>query len=314
MLKLKNLFRIYMATVPNLIDFYNNQNALATRVSEATAANATSANIESARLGAEARRLDQEKQLEFFRQKMEDLRNKRATGSAEQIAANDITARQQAASLSQGFESTSNQAEKDFRLKLLSMQQEGDQTRQDQLLASNKDIANIGAVETMLTQQRKEELAAPQAAADLQKTKQATRQDLIKQLQEAEKLPTAWFDKSKGEFKDRIVKSIKAELTSMGENADMIPEVLAAQAPQVAARAKALASNLDTDFAQYAQDGRIQKAMKLMSDYQEALASGRVNSTVTKRAIETRLAAKLNALGVNSADMAKIKKTYSLDL
>lgn len=302
-----------MANVKSLIEFYNNQNALATRVSEATAANQTSANIESARLGAEAKRLDQEKQLEFFRQKMEDLRNKRATGSAEQIAANDITARQQAASLSQGFEGTQNAAQREFQMKLQTMNEAGANQRQGELIASNKDVANIGAVEKMLSEQRKEDLGAPQAAADLQKTKQATRADLIKQLGEAEKLPTSWLDKSKGEFKDRIVKSIKAELTAMGENADMIPEVLAAQAPQVAAKAKALADNLDNDFAQYAQDGRIQKATKLISDYQEALASGRVNSTVTKRAIETRLTAKLNALGVTSADIAKIKKTYSLD-
>jgi hypothetical protein len=302
-----------MANVKSLIEFYNNQNALATRVSEATAANQTSANIESARLGAEAKRLDQEKQLEFFRQKMEDLRNKRATGSAEQIAANDITARQQAASLSQGFEGTQNAAQREFQMKLQTMNEAGANQRQGELIASNKDVANIGAVEKMLSEQRKEDLGAPQAAADLQKTKQATRADLIKQLGEAEKLPTSWLDKSKGEFKDRIVKSIKAELTAMGENADMIPEVLAAQAPQVAAKAKALADNLDNDFAQYAQDGRIQKATKLISDYQEALASGRVNSTVTKRAIETRLTAKLNALGVTSADIAKIKKTYALD-
>jgi hypothetical protein len=305
-----------MANVKSLIEFYNNQNALATRVSEATAANQTSANIESARLGAEAKRLDQEKQLEFFRQKMEDLRNKRATGSAEQIAANDITARQQAAALSQGFSESSNAAERDFRLKLQSMQQEGDQARQNQLIASNKDIANIGAVETMMTQQRKEELAAPQAAADLEKTKQATRADLIKQLQEAEKLPTEYYDvfgasnSDKAKFKDRIVNSIKAELTAMGENSDMIPEVIAAKAPQVAAKAKALASSIDNDFTQFAQDGRIQRATKLISDYQEKLMSGTVTSAAGKRAMDTYLTNKLNSLGITSADIAKIKKSY----
>jgi hypothetical protein len=312
-----------MATVPSLIEFYNNQNALATRVSEASASNQTSANIESARIGAEAKRLDQEKQLEFFRQKMEDLRNARATASNERVAMGDISAREQSAILSKSFEGSQNAAQRDFQLKLQEMNEAGAQTRQNQLLASNKDIANIDTVAKLEAEQRKLELGAPQAEADLQKTraetamigrnKPATRDELIKQLNEAEKLPTSWFDKKPGEFKQRIIDSIKAELGANGENPDMIPEVIAAQAPAVAAKVKDLNSNLDATFAQYATDGRIQQATKLISDYQDAITSGRVNSTVTRVAIEKRLQAKLNALGVTSSDISKIKKMYSLD-
>jgi hypothetical protein len=298
-----------MATVPSLIDFYNNQNTLATRVSEATANNQTTANLESAKLGAEAKRLEQEKQLEFFKQKMEDLRNARATGSAEQIAANDITARSQAATLSQGFQNSSAAAEQDFRTKLLSMQQAGDQQRQDQLLASNKDIANIKAISEL--PQETANLAKTQAeTANIGKNKPATREDLIKQLNEAEKLPTSWLDKKQGEFKDRIVNSIKSDLSALGENPDMIPEVLAAKAPAVAAKAKLLASSVDSDFAQFAQDGRIQKATKLITDYQEKLMSGTVTSAAGKRAMDTYLSAKLKALNITAADMAKIKQAY----
>lgn len=321
---LKNMFSLYMASVPSLIEFYNNQNSLATRVSEATAANKTSANIESARIGQDAKRLAQEKQLEFFRQKMEDLRNQRSTTSAERMALSEQTARQQAAILSQEFSGSQNAANQDFNLRLQQLQDENANARADKQIGANIELEDRRDANTLAREEYKTEQGADQAQADLEykraqtadvgRAKPSTREDLIKQLNEAEKLPSAWYDsKDKKDFKDRLVESIKKDLSSMGENPDMIPEVLAAKAPAVAAKAKALADGLENDFAQYAQDGRIQKATKLISDYQDAIASGRVNSPATKKAIEARLQAKLNALKVTAADITKIKKMYSLD-
>lgn len=320
MLKLKEVFRIYMATVPNLIEFYNNQNTLATRVSEATASNATNANIESARIGQEAKRLAQEKQLEFFRQKMEDLRNQRSTGSADQIAMRDITARQQAAALSQDFEGSQNAGNREFNLKLQAMQDANAQARTDQEIQANLSLEDRRDANTLAREKYKEELGAPQAKADLDKTRAETanigknkpvsREDLIKQLAEAEKLPSEWYGGDKAKFKDRLVESIKADLTKLGENPDMIPEVLAAKAPAVTAKAKALTDNLDNDFAQFAQDGRIQKATTLISDYQEKLMSGTVHSVAGRQKMEAFLTAQLQALKITQADITKIKKAY----
>jgi len=312
-----------MANVKTLLEFYNSNNALTARAAEATAANQTNANIESARIGQDAKRLEQEKQLEFFRQKMEDLRSKRATTSAKRMNMQNIDARSQAATLSQTFEGSQNAANKAFNLQLQEMQDANAQARTNQEIQANLSLEDRRDANTMAREMYKEEQGVDQATADLEykraqtadigRPKPQTREDLIKQLNEAEKLPSEWYGGDKAKFKDRIVKGIKDDLAKLGENPDMIPEVLAAKAPTVAAKAKALASNLDTDFAQYAQDGRIQQATKLISDYQDAIASGRVNSTVTRRAIETRLQARLNALKVTSADIAKIKKTYSLD-
>ena len=312
-----------MANVKTLLEFYNSNNALTARAAEATAANQTNANIESARIGQDAKRLEQEKQLEFFRQKMEDLRSKRATTSAKRMNMQNIDARSQAATLSQTFEGSQNAANKAFNLQLQEMQDANAQARTNQEIQANLSLEDRRDANTMAREMYKEEQGVDQATADLEykraqtadigRPKPQTREDLIKQLNEAEKLPSEWYGGDKAKFKDRIVKGIKDDLAKLGENPDMIPEVLAAKAPTVAAKAKALASNLDTDFEQYAQDGRIQRATQLISDYQAKFMQGIAISAEQKRRYDTYLNRKLKALKITQSDIAKLKQTYSLE-
>lgn len=110
-----------MAKVPALIDFYNNQNQLSVQTVTKEAEMKSAANIESARLGSEARRLDQEKQLEHFKQMMENLRNARSTASAEKVGQMDIEARKQESILSKTFQGSENAAKMAFDEKLQTM-------------------------------------------------------------------------------------------------------------------------------------------------------------------------------------------------
>lgn len=291
--------------VPSLIEFYNNQNALAVQAAGQTASLKTQANIESARLGAEAKRAAQEEQLARFQQLMENMRQQRALTSAEGISMAQIQAENARATL--GREEQGQ--ERAFRQKLAEFEQAGAAQRQTQQLASAKEIAgmNIGAEEkiaamkiaseapeqearTRLYSVQAEALGGPdiEGTINLLSTIATNRKELEKVLG------------GRQAVKD-LATSLSNKLRASGVEPTSIPAVAQAEAPDVKQRVADLSKSLDTDFKTMQKRGAIQYIQQLQLELQTLISQGLVNDP---RAAMKKLQAEAKRLGVTAEDLS----------
>ena len=97
--------------VPSLVDFYNNQNRLAVEAASQTASNRTNMAIAD-------KRLQQEQQLERFRQMMENMRQARSQSSAEGMQKAQIMAQDAQTRLGRDFSTTQQAESNKFQLEL----------------------------------------------------------------------------------------------------------------------------------------------------------------------------------------------------
>jgi hypothetical protein len=354
--------------VDTLMRFYEGQNALAVDSAKATAANKTQANIEAARISQDQRRLDQETQLEHFRQSMENMRNARSTGSAEEIAKMDNEERRQAAILSKTFEGSENAKRMTFEEKLKAMSEAGDTARTNMTIeadkantqstieanaaladkriqgekdvtgmqiggqkevagmniagekevagmrvAGEKDLAGMRTASEERIASMNREAEAPyrasQAGLANAQTKALSETDVAEDIQNLKLLVDMesnnkdWFGNLKQNEQQKAIDHYRKMIIQKSNgrvDPDAIPEMIAREAPKVAAQRKALEKSAKTDAKDWAKKGAVQVIMNDYYELEDLIAQNRIKDP---RAARQFLSDKAKRLGVSAADL-----------
>lgn len=293
--------------VDTLMKYYENLDTLAVDSAKATAANQTAANLESAQLGMDARRLDQEKQLEHFRQQMENLRNARATGSSEKIAFADINARKQAAILSQTFEGSENAKKMAMEKELAEMSEAGAQQRLNQQLESNTIDTNarINAERDLAGMKNEFErpLQEAQIAESRVKTEVLGRYD----FDAANQSLAAIYDmKSKG-APSSVVKELTEiklkEIRNAGVDPNILPAYAAQRAPEIKAKRAELLKSSKTDGINWVKKAAAETILNDIYELEQLISQ---NAIRDPKAGWAMIEAKKKRLGVTDKDIEDI--------
>lgn len=294
--------------VPSLIEFYNNQNQLAVQAAGQTASNQTSANIESARLGMEAKRLSQEKQLEHFRVMMQNMREARAQSAAEGISSSEIEARKQAAILSQTFEGSQNAAKMSFEEKLAAMNEAGAQQRQlTGIEANREELGTRARTEVGLAGLKAEAEAPYQAAQTRHMNAQADLMgspDVEGAIQSLTALATNRKEMEKTLGKDqykKVVKTLSDRVSSFNIDPNTIPEVVEARAPEIKAKYESLLKSTASDFTKMQKQGSVQYIQQAQVELQNLIAQGLIRDP---KAAVAKLYSEAKRLRVTAEDLS----------
>lgn len=294
--------------VPSLIEFYNNQNQLAVQAASQTASNQTSANLESARLGADAKRQQQVEQLERFKELMANMRQERGLTSAEGISMAQIQAEDARSKLGRDFQGSEAAAERQFRQELSKFEQAGAEQRLNTQLSSAKELAGMNieadrentalklaaeapeqAARTSLYQQQAKALGGPDIEGTITMLTQiaSNRKELSKALG--------------GDKQLRILtESLTKRISDAGIDPTTVPAVVEANAPDVKARAANLAKTLDTEFSAMQKQGAIQYIQQAQVELQTLISQGLINDPA---AAMKKLQSEAKRLGVTSDDL-----------
>lgn len=289
-----------MATVKSLIDFYNNQNALAVQATGQTAQNQTSANIAGAQIGADQKRQQQELQLERFRQLMANQRQARDLSSQEGIALATRTAAAAQSELGRNFEGTQNEQTRQFNVELAKVREAGDTQRQQQLITSNEGIAERNIEANAPTREEK-----TAKAALLSKQVDLLEQPDVEQL--VSTLTTIAtnkkeFEKLLGGKKQvqELAATIKEKLQGSGIDTNNVPGIVETEVSGAAERSAQLAKTLTTDFAKLKQQGAVSAVQNARLELQNLIAQGRIRDP---QAAMKKLQDYQKKLGVKDSDI-----------
>ena len=97
-----------------------------------------------------------------------------------------------------------------------------------------------------------------------------------------------------------LANTVAAKLNAAGVNTDTIPQVIAANAPEVKAKAADLNKNIDGDFARMQKEGAIQHVRQLQVELQYLISQGLIKDP---RAAVNKLKAQMDKLGVKDSDL-----------
>lgn len=264
-----------MATVKQLIDFYNNQNSLAVSATNTTAALKAEAQQRGAdrahSAAIEQNRLKQEEQLRRFSEAMENMRQNRQLGSSERIALAQLQAEDARGLSRQAFEGSQNEADRQLQQQIAQFSEAGANQRAelDRNLRMELGQMNLEA-DRSPRQLNPEEASLVRAQARESNARanligQPDRSTLIQDLARLAELKEAKAI-SKDEYR-RTSALIKQQLEQLtNAPADSIPEVAEIETRDVAERKEEVLRGLDEMMANVVQtqievlEGRIAQA------------------------------------------------------
>lgn len=310
--------------VPSLIEFYNNQNQLAVQAAGQTAANQTQANLESARLGAEAKRQKQIDQLERFKELMANMRQEKSVTSNEGISMAQILADDARAKLGREFTGSESAADRSFRQKLAEFQQAGDVQKTNLSIGAEKENlqARIDAEKEIAAQRIAAEQPESQARTSLlrEQTKvlsgpdvegtislltsiAANRKELEKALGKKSVTDAEGNTRYIGgaEQLRALTQSLTERISAAGVDPTTIPAVVEAKEPEVRARAADLAKTLTSDFDAMKKQGAVQYIQQAQVELQQLIAQGLITDPT---AALRKLQSEAKRLGVTASDLS----------
>jgi hypothetical protein len=293
---LKN-FKIWFVTVPNLIQLYNQQNALAVQAAGETARNQTSVNLKNMEINAEeraaVRREAQAQKLQEFQQLMENLRQQRDIGSREKLGLAQLASEDARATL--GRETTVSENSKQRELeKALSVYRENQQTEREKLSTPLREAQ----AENLRTESEVRRAMAPSQIARSEAEAKLTgaQADVLGQpdvdsiIQSVSKLTTdketqKVLKKSLGEngYKS-LLSSLTSQLTAKGVDPNSVPGVAEKAVEGAKERYAALATELPAFVDQQIKNGVEQKFNERLVILQNRIASGAYSNDQIKQA------------------------------
>lgn len=257
--------------VETLMDYYNALNTATTQASIASASNKTQANIESARIGQDAKRLEQEKQLEFFKQKMEDMRNARSMASAEQLAAKRMDFDTGQGILDKEFTSGQNAATREFNLKLQQMS-DAQAMERDKMKAEREAPVQAAQI-------RASEASTAKSEAETAAIGQVNPKDIIDTyvaLQKQPKEGLLWTETERDKARQVTMKALEDQMAKFGINPETNPDIQSAKGPDVKARYEKELSGIDNYFKAVAKDGKMASLQQKWALLKAKLANGKI--------------------------------------
>lgn len=271
--------------VKSLVEYYNNINNATTQASIASAGNQTSANIKSAELGMEAKRLAQEKQLEFFKQKMESMREARRGATQEKISLANIQATSGQGILDKQFTAEQNALQREANIKENAVKREFEEPLQTAQIANYEESAKESQV--------KREQAGQIQTKDLLDTYK----DFLGQKKEG-----ILWDSGNDKKRNIMIQSLEKQLSERGVDVNSNPDVLDAKKPEVEARYKELLTSVPDYFKNTVMDSKKSTLQEKWSLLTAKIANGAIPQSKVKDAV-SKFANLAKSYGVKAEDL-----------